>query len=813
MAGLAGLAWKYRWAVLAAWAVVLAAAAVGAGQTQGALKVGGYSLPGTEFNAASTILARDLGISSDRNAVVIFHSDRQRVSDPVFEADVLAALDRLKRDPHVTKIDSYYSSGVPDFVSPDNHTTYAYVTMAGSEEALEKLTPALRQSIRSPHVDAEFAGQPAANYDIEQASFEDLARVERLAFPIIFILLLLVFRSLVAVAIPLLMGAVGVTCSLAAIYVLARFTPVSIFALNTASMIGLGLAIDFSLIVVSRYREELKRVPPEVALRTTLSTAGRSIASSGLTVMLTMSVLALYPVMIIRSIAIAIAIVAGVSVIAGLLLLPALLAVIGPRINALSIDRLLRRSGTGQGDSWYRWAHRVMARPVFSLFAGLLVLGLLALPATRLHRVGVTVQVMPPASESRHAVELLQKAFGPGEASPVFVVVHDGDGIWQPDLMEGVYQLDRKLRADPRVAHVQSLASLVPNPSAQWMRSLSQATIQSNPDRKRVAVRLADLDGNNQTMTLIVYPKQNETNPATVALMLDLRQHAKDWAPGLEPAEVLVGGYPAQHYDFDKVVYDQFPLLLGLSLAMTFAILLLVFRSLVLPIKAIALNLVSLIAAYGVLTLVFQFGYGDFLLGFKSLGAILSYTPVLLFSILFGLSTDYEVFVLSRVRENFLGGMPNTEAVAQGLQHTAGVITAAGLILIAVFGSFAFTQVLVIKELGFALAVAVLVDMTVVRLVLVPATMRLLGRANWWLPAALGPVVPEIEDLPPPPRSPMDEADDLRRGLFSAPSAAEYERRLDRIRDLRRLLDRPAAPGPAAPAAAVRPGGTLSADS
>ena len=749
MGRLAQLCWQNRWALLATWAVVLAAAALGAGQTQKVLKVGGYSLPGTEFHAASEILAHDLGISSDKNAVVVFHSDTLRVSDAVFAADVQAALTRLGQDPHVAKTDSYYSSGVPDFVSPDNHTTYAYVTMRGTEEELERLTPALRALIKSPHVEAELAGQAAANYDIEQASFEDLGRVEKLAFPIIFVLLLLVFRSPVAVAIPLLMGAVGVVTSLAAIFLLASATDVSIFALNTASMIGLGLAIDFSLIVVSRYREELTRTSPRLALENTLKTSGHSIASSGLTVMLTMSVLALYPVMIIRSIAETIAIVAGVSVVVGLLFLPPLLAVVGPRINSLRIDGLLRRrERTTGGDSWYRWANLVMRRPVFSLLAGLAVLGLLAFPATSLHRVGVTVQVMPPMSESRHAVETMQKAFGPGEASPIFVVVHDDDSIWQPDLLQGVLALDTRLRSDPRVAHVQSIASLIPNPTPQWIRSLSKATIQSNPDRMRVAQRLADLRGDNKTMVVIVYPKHNEIHPATVALMLDLRANAKSWAPGLAPANVLVGGYPAQHYDFDKDVYDQFPLLLVLSLVMTFGVLLLVFRSLLLPVKAILLNLGSLVAAYGVLTLVFQFGYGDSLLGFKSLGAVLSYTPVLLFSILFGLSTDYEVFVLSRVRELVKDGMSNAEAVARGLQRTAGVITAAGLILIAVFGSFAFTQILVIKELGFALAVAVLIDMTLVRLVLVPASMRLLGAANWWMPTWLQRLVPELEPVP-----------------------------------------------------------------
>jgi RND superfamily putative drug exporter len=251
---------------------------------------------------------------------------------------------------------------------------------------------------------------------------------------------------------------------------------------------------------------------------------------------------------------------------------------------------------------------------------------------------------------------------------------------------------------------------------------------------------------------LIVYPRKTETDPQTRALMLDLRAHATEWAPGLAGTRVLVGGAPAQHYDFDKLVYDEFPVLLGLSLLVTFVILMLFFHSLVLPLKAILLNLISLAASYGLLVLVFQFGVGDFLLGFHSLGALLSYTPVLLFSILFGLSTDYEVFLLTRVREYVRQGYSNEESVALGLDHTAGIITAAGLIMIAVFGSFALTQVLVIKELGFGLAVAVLLDTTLVRLILVPATMRLMGNWNWWMPRVLDRLVPEFEegDVQPP---------------------------------------------------------------
>jgi RND superfamily putative drug exporter len=359
--------------------------------------------------------------------------------------------------------------------------------------------------------------------------------------------------------------------------------------------------------------------------------------------------------------------------------------------------------------------------------------------------------VLPKSSESRYAFELLQRQFGAGEGSPIFVVIQAPrvDGLWQPQILEGVYQLHTYLERDPRVAHVQSLASLIPNPSADWIRSLSKATIETSYDRKRIAERLTNINGTNTTTAVLVFARAGETNREATGLMLDLRAHAKEWAPGLVNTRVLVGGSPAQHYDFDKVVYDQFPLLLALSLLVTFVILMLVFHTPVLPIKAILLNIVSLVASYGILVLVFQFGIGDRLLGFESIGAVLSYTPVLLFSILFGLSTDYEVFLLTRVREYVRQGFSNEDAVALGLERTAGIITAAGLIMIIVFGSFALTQVLVIKELGFGLAVAVLLDTTLVRIILVPATMKLMGSWNWWMPHWLDRLVPEIDEGEP----------------------------------------------------------------
>ncbi|HUG14311.1 MAG TPA: MMPL family transporter [Thermomicrobiales bacterium] len=745
---LARTAYLRRWWFVAAWLVVFALAVVGASQAEHALKVGGFSLPGTEFNTASEVLTRDLDLSSDKAALIVFHSDTHLVTDRVFYDSVATALERLDQEPEVAKTESFYSTGIPDMVSDDNHTTYAWVTLQGEEEHLERVTPHLRELVRSDDIDVYLIGQAAVNYDIERASAEDLIRVERFTFPIVFVLLVLVFGSLIAAGVPLILGAVTVVASLAMLYVIAQFMDVSIFALNTASMIGLGLAVDFSLIIVSRFREELRHLDVEAALERTMQTAGRSITYSGVTLMLTMSVLTLFPIMIIRSIALSIVVVAAVAITGALLLLPAMLAITAGWLHRLNLRRYVPGLNRTREGVWQRWSMGVMRRPWLSLGIGLVILGMLALPVLRLERTGVTVTTLPEAAESRVAFELVQQQFGLGEPTPLFVVVESGrpGGIWRPEVLEGVYTLHNVLLADPRVENVQSLVSLIPNPSLEWMQSLSPATIETNSDRKRIAERLVNIDGTNTTTVLIVYPTNSDTDRETIDLMLELREHAQEWAPGLAGVRVLVGGSAAQHYDFDRVVYDQFPLLLGLSLFMTFVILMLFFHSLVLPIKAILLNLIGIVASYGVLVIIFQYGYGSSLIGLVSIGAILSYTPVLLFSILFGLSTDYEVFLLSRVREYYNQGYSNEESVALGLERTAGIITAAGLIMIAVFGSFALTNVLVIKEIGFGLAVAVLIDITLVRLVLVPASMKLMGDKNWWMPSVLDRLVPEIDE-------------------------------------------------------------------
>ena len=753
---LARTAVRRAWWLALLWVVVLGLAGYGAAHVTKQLQVGGFSLPGTEFNTASNVLSNDLQISSDKSVVVVFTSPKLLVTDKAFAEEVEASLGRLSKFRYVTKVQSFYHPGLPFLVSKDNHTTYAIVTMKGSENFLEQETPALRQVAAASGLTVHLVGQSAVNYDVEKASAKDLEKVERITLPIVLLLLILVFGSVVAAFVPLVMGAVSVAAALALIYLLALATDVSIFALNIGTMIGLGLSIDFSLIMVSRFREELRRSPLDQALDRTLQTAGRSITFSGITLASTMAVLSLFPVMVIRSVAVAIAIVAVTAIVTGLFLLPVVLVLLHRHLDRWNLRAkigFLRGGGRG----WHRTIARVMKAPVASILAALAVIALITAPALWLKIRGVTVDVLPASTESRQAVDLVRKDFGQGELSPIFVVIQaptDG-GIWKPKVLKGVFDLHERMLHDPRVDHVQSLASLVPNPSAGYMESLSPATILTSPDRTRIAKQVAALHGQQRTTVIIVYPKDGPTDHSTQSLMLGLRQHAKQWAPGLAGMNVLVGGEPAEHYDFIRTVYDQFPILLVLSLLVTFVVLMLFFHSLILPLFAIVMNALSLLASFGLLVLVFQWGIGDSILSFHALGALEAYTPVMLFSVLFGLSTDYQVFLLTRIREQVHLGKSNDDAIATGLEQTAGLITAAALIMIVVFGSFALTGVLVIKEIGFALAVAVAIDATLVRVILVPASMKLLGKWNWYMPKWLDRIIPEIDegglgDAPPP---------------------------------------------------------------
>ena len=552
-------------------------------------------------------------------------------------------------------------------------------------------------------------------------------------FPIALIALLLVFGSVVAALMPLAIGAAGVALVLVSILVATRVTDLSIFVLNLATMLGLGLSVDYSLFVTSRYREELGRNGGNVALAVerTVATAGKAVFFSGATVLIGLMGLSLFEFMFLRSVGIAGVIVVAWSTVAALTLLPALLSVVGSRIDRFAIRT--HRDDTAQGGFWVRLSLAVMARPVAVLIPTLALLLLLGSPFLRVNISSPDATILPPDLPSRQAFDILAAEFGPGEISPFLIVLQsDSPGdIYSRERLGSIYDVGARLANDPRVTRVQSI---VP-PTLPREEAIGVALLQRGLNRLGVDTGAGRLASDNAA-AIVAYTSYLPNDAENKALLAELR------AMELPRLTLLVDGGTAEIVDVVDLMYADFPKAIALVVGATYLVLLLLFRSLLLPLKAVLMNGLSILASYGALVWVFQEGNLGQFLGFTALGFVEASLPVIMFCVLFGLSMDYEVFLLSRIREEWERSGNNTQAVAVGLQRSGRIITSAALLVVVVAGSFVTADVVLIKALGFGIALAVFLDATVVRALLVPSTMRLLGDWNWWLPSPLHRLLP-----------------------------------------------------------------------
>ncbi|MBV9324969.1 MAG: MMPL family transporter, partial [Chloroflexi bacterium] len=706
------------------------------------LQPGGFYVPDSESTAAATVLDQAFNGANRNNISVVFNFPNATVDEPSIKDQLTQADALLGAVPGVRHVDSYIQTGTPVLVSPDRHSAISIVTLDGGERDIEARVPDLRAALQPIALEHYVTGQPASNADVRDVSESDLRHAEVLTLPIVGILLLLVFRSVVATTLPLVLGGASVTLALAMMYLLSFSTDISIFALNTASMIGLGLGIDFSLIIVNRFDEELDngRTPHE-AVAATMASAGRSIAFSGVTVFAGMLLLTLFiDLLVVRSMSLAVMLVAGTGVLAGLTLLPALLAILGPRIHSLRVLPKPRRNPDGHG-VWYRFSRRVMRDPWVWLLGTLAVLTVLTIPVLDLRLMGVDPDGLPANVESTRGMQVAASAFGANRLEPIQIVMSTAppNGAFTPAFLTGLQKLSDTIAADPRVDGVLSLSTAARSAGVpdNLFPSLTPDLLRADPARSAQAADLINLDHGGTDAAITVYVRGSAFDDDHQALVHDLRERIVPGIPELRPYRVLVGGLSAGVEDYSSALYSVFPLLVAAVLGLTFLILTFLFRSIVLPIKAILLNAISILATYGTLVLIFEDGWGASLIGLNPQGKLFVITPALLFVILFGLSTDYEVFMLSRIGERFRATGDNIEAVSSGLDHTARVITAAGLVLVGTFASFGTSQIIFLKELGVGLAIGVLIDTTLIRLILVPASMRLMGRANWWLPRRL----------------------------------------------------------------------------
>ena len=645
------------------------------------------------------------------NEIIIVRSNELTVDDGLFEATVTGLFeDVMALGPDVVEGGvNYYQFRLPDFVSDDRRTTIIPFVMAGAlddaNDNIEKLFAIVEEAGASAAFDVYLVGEASVALETNELTFRDIEQGERVGVPIALLILLVLFGAVLAAFIPLLLAVLAIVLAFGATAFVGLFVDLSFFVTLIITMIGLAVGIDYSLIVVSRFREEMGRGRSKLdAIERAGATANRTVFFSGLTVVFALAGLLIHPASVFQSLGTGAILVVVAAVALTTTLLPAALSLLGGRVNALRLPFIGRRIGASadaDGGYWATVVRIVMRYPVLSFLAASGVMVAAALPALDINTGFNGVDSLPDGVQSKEAFFILEEEFSFGVVSPMEIVI-DGDANSEA-VKAGIAALREMLAADPDFV---------------------------GPSRVRV-----NADGD---LSLVSVPVAGE--PASDEAIEALRRLRSDYLPaafeGVD-AEILVTGETAFNDDFFEITDRFTPIIFVFVLSLSFLLLTVAFRSIVIPLMSIILNMLSVGAAYGLMVLVFQKGYGAGVLGFQTTPMIDAWIPLFLFAVLFGLSMDYHVFLLSRIRERYDQTGDNAESVAYGLRSTAGLITGAALIMVAVFGGFASGDLIANQQIGFGLAVAVLLDATIVRTVLVPATMRLLGKWNWYYPAFL----------------------------------------------------------------------------
>jgi RND superfamily putative drug exporter len=724
---------RWRWQVIALWGILLLTALPILPKVEEPLKVGGFSSPNTEAARARAVMEQELGATASQ-IVVIFESDSMDAHSPEFQNQVQQSLAGIDQFPNV--VDVILPSQDPHLIAADGTTAYALVGLNLPPEEAQRDVPAFKAALHQPeNLSMTVAGGPAFYADIETVSQRDLRRAELIAFPFALIALLIVFGSLVAALVPLAVGGLGVAAVLLSLYWIGHTVDLSIFVLNLATMLGLGLAVDYSLFITSRFREELARSNGDVnaSVERTIATAGRAIFFSGITVLIGLSGLSFFSFMFLRSVGIAGVIVVFFAVLAALTLLPAMLSIIGTRIDRGRIVRI-PHGDAGDHGFWAALSRKVMAHPVLVLIPTLAFLVFLGSPFLNVNVSSPDATILPNDLESRQGFNILTEKFGEGEISPFVVVLQSTGTMQESDQLHAIYDLSTWLSQQPEIARVQSAMAYdepVPYGQAEALFAARSSLATLGVDTR------LDQFINDNAAIILAYPKTYPNSPENKALLGRIR----DQHPGAG-ITMLVDGGTAEIVDVVDLMYHDFPIAIGMIVIATYIVLLILFRSVLLPLKAIAMNTLSILASYGALVYFFQEGHFNNVLQFDRLGFVEASLPVIMFCVLFGLSMDYEVFLLSRVKEEWERTGDNAHSVAVGLQRSGRIITSAAAIVVVVTASFISADVILIKALGLGIALAVLIDATIVRALLVPATMRLLGKWNWWMPASLERFLP-----------------------------------------------------------------------
>jgi RND superfamily putative drug exporter len=724
----------------------------------GAVKSGGFTDPAAQSSQADRLLAERFG-AGDANLVLIVTAGRGTVDDPAVTAAGQALTARLAADPRIVYAASYWTlGGAPPLRSTNGNRALVLARIAGDDtDAIDWLgdhRSAYEFTAADGTISVAVSGISAAYEEVGRTVESDLVKAERIAFPITALGLLLVFGSVVAAALPLLVGVIAIIATLAVLHALALLTDVSVYSINLTTALGLGLAIDYSLFIVSRYREELARNGGDHrdAVVRSVSTAGRTVLFSAVTVAASLIALLVFPFYFLRSFAFAGAAVVAIAALAAVTTLPAVLAVLGPRLEKLTIRRRRAAQPAAGGGFWHRLAGAVMRRPVRSATAVIVVLLVLGAPFLGVQFGYPDDRVLPEGAVTRRSADVIRAEFASQEQA--------GVGVAAPGLAAD----------DPRLPGYAAALSRVPGAArvdtalGSFVNGALAGPASAAPP---VFARFHPLSAAEGGTWLNVVPSVEPLSEAGERLAKAVRSVE---APA--GSAVLVGGQSAAMVDAKSALGARLPLAGGIIALITLIVLFAMFGSLLVPAKAVVLNLLSLTATFGAMVFVFQEGHGSGLLGFTATGALLVTMPVLMFCIAFGLSMDYEVFLLSRIKEQHDAGAGTTESVATGLEQTGRIVTAAAALLAIVFIAFATSGISFMKLFGVGLTLAVLMDATLIRGVLVPAFMRLAGEANWWAPGPLRRLherfgISESGGTPAPAPVPLPQ----RRGDRAFPAA------------------------------------------
>ena len=725
--------YRNRWATLVGSGVVLAISVVGL-LMGGTLTSGGPLTSNLESARAGNLVTSELGAAKFTSSFdLIFKSDTLSVSDATYQSALTDAIAPLQGDDRILSLTTPYNAPSPRvaqaFTSKDGHEALVVVELKSSGHQSWADYAALKKEVRSTGLTITGTGFVPINQAFNTTLETDLQRAEFVTIPVTLILLIIIFAGIVAAGLPLGVGILTIIGGVGGTFYLNRFTDVSQYAINIVTLIGLGVSIDYSLFVVNRFRDEIaKGASREDALATTIATAGRAITFSGLTVAVGLSAMLFFQGTFMASMGAAGAIVVAIAVLYGLTFLPALLALLGPNVNRLRISSFDRATSCGAG-LWHGLATWVMKRPIVVLVPTVAFLVIAATPFFSLRLANGNVDMLPTHIEARQGYDRLIADF-PGQDQTTFniVVSYPSDTPLTQNRIMDQYALDRRIAAIPNVLHTTSIYDLDPN------LGLYDYEQMYTSDPSKIPAAVQPLMASTVGKHIVLIQATSAAGPSTDTARNIVKAIRAD--QGVTDGQVLVGGETAVDLDVIQFIYGQVPWAVGTVVLLTYVLLFLLTGSVVLPLKAILLNFLSIGASFGALVFIFQQGHFSSLLGFtpQSLDPSI---PVILFSIVFGLSMDYEVLLVSRMHEEYVRLGDNTAAVASGLEKTGRLITGAAAVMFAVFMAFGLAEVVIIKAIGIGLAIAVAIDATIVRSLVVPAVMRLLGDVNWWAPRPL----------------------------------------------------------------------------